>query len=332
MSKALTQTMVTAAVAEPSSALPTLVVGTPAATTRGPTLQASGGNRLAVAMLRRKATTMFRHFPAALTGDEEAIHQLRVSGRRLRVALPLLVAKPDGRRSERARRLLRQLTRAAGSSRDLDVLLESFDEHLKSLPERSEEQKLLRHRLASARRRSRARMVDNLLDLEISRLRGDLAGLIARGGPPPSLVCERFATMSAHECQFIHDGFTNLGAHLDPDKLHGLRRHARRLRYAVEVFDQIRSFESAATKPWKTLQDLIGVIHDHHVLAEWFDRQAKNDHTRGKDTLAAAASEEAAWARATMHRLHAELLAANPVAIVARGLADLGQVPATESE
>jgi len=89
----------------------------------GPTLQASGHNRLAMVLLRRKVKALFRHFPAALTGHEEAIHQLRVSGRRLRIALPLLVAKPDGRRAERACRLLRQLTRAAGSSRDLDVLI-----------------------------------------------------------------------------------------------------------------------------------------------------------------------------------------------------------------
>lgn len=298
----------------------------------GPILQASGQSRLAVALLRRKVKALFRHFPAALTGDEEAIHQLRVSGRRLRVALPLLVAKPDGRRAERACRLLRQLTRAAGSSRDLDVLLACFDDRLKPLPARNEAQKLLRHRLASARRRSRARMVDSLLDLEISRLRGDLAGLISRGGPPPSVVCERFAAMSAQEFRFMHDGFTNLGTRLDAEKLHALRRHARRLRYAVEVFDQIRSFESKATKPWKTLQDLIGVIHDHHVLAEWFDRQAKSDREHGKDALAAAASDEAAWARTTMQRLHAEFLAADPVAIVALGLAALGQTPESDLE
>jgi CHAD domain-containing protein len=207
----------------------------------------------------------------------------------------------------------------------LDVLLESYDERLKPLPSRSEAQQLLRHRLASARRRSRARMVDNLLDLEISRLRGDLAGLIARGGPPPSSVCERFAAMSAREFQCLHEGFARLGAQLDAEKLHTLRRRARRLRYAVEVFDQIRNFESTATKPWKILQDLIGVIHDHHVLAEWFDVQAKNDRARGKEALAETAHDEAAWARATMHRLHAEFLAATPIAIVARGISALGQ-------
>jgi len=320
MSKALLRMRETIAAAEVS------LSSVPAA---GPTLQADGNNRLAATLLKRRVITLFRHFPRALTGDEEAIHQLRVSGRRLRVALPLLVAKPEGRRAERARSLLRELTRAAGSSRDLDVLLESYDEHLRELPSRSEEQRLLRHRLASARRRSRARMVDNLLDLEISRLRGDLAGLIARGGPPPSIVCERFAALSAREFQFLHEGFTRIGAQLDADNLHALRRRARRVRYSVEVFDQVRNFESAAAKPWKTLQDLIGAIHDHHVLAEWLDAQAKSDHERGKDALAETARDEAAWARTAMHRAHAEFLAADPIAIVARGMAALGQKAAS---
>ena len=322
MAKALRHSRQPAAMPESPLALAATPEASPAS---GPTLQTSGQNRLAASLLKRKVNAIFRQFPFALTGDEEAIHQLRVAGRRLRVALPLLVAKPDGRRASRARSLLRLLTQAAGSSRDLDVLLESYDERLKALPARSAEQKLLRHRLAGVRRRSRTRMVNSLLDLKISRLRSDLTDLILRGGPPLSVVCERFAAMTGHEGQCLREGFTNLGAHLDATELHGLRRRARRLRYAVEVFDQIRSFESSATKPWKTLQDLIGVLHDHHVLAEWFDKQAKNDRKRGRDALAAAADEEAAWARATMHRLHEELLTANPIAIVTHGLSALGQ-------
>ncbi|HEX7509600.1 MAG TPA: CHAD domain-containing protein, partial [Polyangia bacterium] len=105
MSKALVQ------MRESVTMPPTPLASVPVA---GPTLKADGSNRLAGTLLKRKVSTLFRHFPPALTGDEEAIHQLRVSGRRLRVALPLLVAKPDGRRAERARRLLRQLTRTAG--------------------------------------------------------------------------------------------------------------------------------------------------------------------------------------------------------------------------
>jgi CHAD domain-containing protein len=291
----------------------------------GPTLPLNGQNRLAVSLLKRKVNAVYCQFPSALTGDEEAIHQLRVAGRRLRVALPLLVVKPDGRRALRALNLLRCLTQTAGSSRDLDVLVASYDERLRALPSRTAEQKLLRNRLTSARRRSRTIMASSLLDLEISRLRNDLTKLVLRGGPPPSVICERFAAMCSHESRCLHEGFTKLGARLDVTSLHSLRRRARRLRYAVEVFDQIRSYQSSATKPWKMIQDLIGVLHDHHVLAKWFDDQAKNDLKCGKNALAVAANEEAAWARATMRRLHKELLAANPIAIVAQGLSELGQ-------
>jgi len=297
----------------------------------GPTLPANSGRRLGGTLLRRRVNTLFRHFPAALTGDEEGIHQLRVSGRRLRVALPLLVEHADGRRAARARRLLQLLTRTAGTSRDLDVLLESYDVRLKDVPARTAEQKLLRHRLASARRRGRARMVGSLLDLEISRLRRDLAALIARGGPLPTVVCERFAALCEREGQALHDGFATLGARLDAKALHGLRRRARRLRYAVEVYDQIRNFESVAAKPWKMLQDLIGVLHDHHVLAEWFDQQAQADEKRGNALLAATATAEAAWARATMHRLHEDFLAAQPTTLVAQGLSAIGFTPAAPS-
>ena len=312
LSKALRQTRESAAMVSP----------VPVA---GPTLKADGSSRFAGSLLRSRTSVLFRHLPLALTGDEEAIHQLRVSGRRLRVALPLLTAKPDGRRVARAKRLLRQLTRLAGSSRDLDVLLASYDERLKELTSRTPEQQILRHRLTDARRRSRGRMVDGLLDLEISRLRGDLSGLVRRGGPAPSIVCERFASTSARELHALGEELKKIGPRLDAQELHAFRRRARRLRYAIEVFDEIRNFKSTASKPWKTLQDLIGVIHDHQVLAEWFDAQAKNDDRHGKGALAAAAREEATWAISTMHRLHAQFLAANPTALVAQGLAALGQ-------
>src|SRR5262245_63162999 len=73
-------------------------------------------------LLRDRIRALFRQVPQGLAGQEEAIHQMRVAGRRLRVALPLLAKKPAGRRVRRALRVLRELTRAAGQSRDLGVI------------------------------------------------------------------------------------------------------------------------------------------------------------------------------------------------------------------
>jgi CHAD domain-containing protein len=313
----------------PAAVAPVAAANSPDAP--GEPATASRRRRLAGALLKDKTNTLFRHFPGALAGDEEAIHQLRVSGRRLRVALRLLAEKPNGRRAARAQRRLRLLTQTAGSARDLDVLLETFAERLKQLPRRSPEQKRLRHRLADARRRGRARMVQCLLDAEISRLRGDLATLASRGGPERTVICQRIRVMCERESRKLLDGFAALGALLDIKALHALRRRARRLRYAVEVFAEIFGAAAGVTKPWRSLQDLIGTVHDHNVLAEWFDRQARADERRGNSGLAAAAVAEATWTRETMRQLHDRFLAEDPSALVHRGLAAVGFLPAPGS-
>ncbi|HEY6554694.1 MAG TPA: CHAD domain-containing protein, partial [Vicinamibacteria bacterium] len=133
-------------------------------------------------LLRQRIRAVFRHLPKGLAGDEEAIHQMRVAGRRLRAALPLLARKPEGRRVHRALRVLRELARTAGASRDLDVGLELLTDRLHAVSPVDPEQRLLRTRLRAARARSRTRMAEALMDLEIARLRRDLRAVVAKGG------------------------------------------------------------------------------------------------------------------------------------------------------
>jgi CHAD domain-containing protein len=124
----------------------------------------------ATPLLRERVRVLYRHLPRALGGVEEEIHQMRVAGRRLRVALPLLTQKPRGRRVKRALSLLRELTRAGGVSRDLDVGLSLLVERLRGLGP-SRERRLLLRRFRSARTRSRSTMAAALLDLDIAKLR-----------------------------------------------------------------------------------------------------------------------------------------------------------------
>lgn len=283
--------------------------------------------RLAAGLLRRRVETLFHHYPAALAGDEESIHQLRVAARRLRVALLLLADKPEGKRVRRSQRLLRDLARVAGTSRDLDVLLATYGAHLQGLPTRSPEQTRLRHRLGDGRRRGRARMVAGLLDLDIARLRRDLSTLVARPAPAPPVVVERFRVLCQHESTLLCEGFASLGAILDVQALHALRRRARRLRYAVEILGEVAGVEAGATKPWKSLQDRIGELHDHQVLSGWFLAQAALDEKKGHAALAAAARLESAWALHAVHKLHDELLVAAPIDMVKQGLARIGPLP-----
>ena len=52
-------------------------------------------------LLQERIRMLFRHLPHALAGKAESVHQMRVASRRLRLALPLLGRKPDGRRLRR---------------------------------------------------------------------------------------------------------------------------------------------------------------------------------------------------------------------------------------
>src|SRR4029453_8325391 len=66
-------------------------------------------------LLEDRITRVFRELPGAVAGQEEPVHQVRVAGRRLRVALPLLARKGEGRTVSKSVRVLRRLTRSVGA-------------------------------------------------------------------------------------------------------------------------------------------------------------------------------------------------------------------------
>lgn len=269
---------------------------------------------------------VFKRLPKGLAGDQEAIHQMRVAGRRLRVSLPLLGRKPNGKRVRRALRVLRALTRAAGASRDLDVGLELLVAHLGELPSLSPEQANLRRRLRAARTRSRGRMAEALLDLDIAGVRHDLREVAARKADDLFTILGRVRSAREAEGQAVLGGLATLGERYEPDELHALRRRIRRLRYTAEVADALlRDDPSEAPALFKSLQEQIGGLHDVHVLARWLEAQGQALLARGR-----AAEAETAWALqaafdAQGHELHARFLEGRPTEQVARGLAAMGR-------
>jgi CHAD domain-containing protein len=276
-------------------------------------------------LLKGRIRTVFKHLPKGLAGDAESIHQLRVSGRRLRVGLPLLARKPRGRRVKRALAILRDLTRAAGLGRDLDVIVSLFEERLAALGTPSAEQLVLRRRLRAARTRSRTRMADALMDIEIAGVRRDLRRVVARGAEGMFTVRARTRDASEREGQAIIAGFETLGDRYDPVALHALRRATRRLRYAAEVTDAIRGEESGASALLKGLQDAIGTLHDHHVLVGWLENQTAAAEAHGPATLSEAASGERIVFDEIARRLHADLLERRPGDVVRRALEAMGK-------
>ncbi len=277
-------------------------------------------------LLRERVRAVFKRLPKSLAGDEEAIHEMRVAGRRLRVAVPLLAKRPEGRRVKRALRVLRDLTRAAGASRDLDVSLDLLNAHLREQGVLSGETITLRRRLRAARTRSRARMAEALMDLEIARLRRDLRRVQARKADGLFTILGRMRATRDEEGQALLAGFEGLGDRYDPVALHALRRQARRLRYTAEVHDALmRDEPSEAPGLFKSLQEQIGALHDVHVLAHWLLAQGKAAAERGQTALAAAAGALQGTFEERARELHRKLLETGPAEIATRALSALGR-------
>lgn len=273
-------------------------------------------------LLQQRIKALFRPLPKALAGGEEDLHQMRVCARRLRVALPLLVRKPAGRRVRRTQRLLRGLTRTGGLSRDLDVGAALFEAELAKIgltPER----RILRRRLVAARSRARARMAEALLDLEIARLRRDLR-VLTRRADGFFAVSRRLRETRLAEGTAVLASVAALADRFDPAELHRVRRQVRRLRYAAEVSAALKGQAAPAGGDFRALQDQLGSLHDAHVLSEWFARQAAACAARGEAAVAREARALHGLFLLTAQAQHREFLALPPSEVLSRALAALG--------
>lgn len=273
-------------------------------------------------LLRERSRRVSRHLPKALAGEAEAIHQMRVAARRLRVVLPLLAHKPGGRRARQALKILRELARTGGLSRDLDVGLELFDARLREITP-SPDQKSLRRALVGARNRGRQRMAEGLLDLEIARLRRHLRAIQGRGAEPEFTVLVRLREAAYAEFAGILEDLERLGASFDAEALHALRTRCRRLRYIAEVRDTVRGQESGAPPVLRELQETLGQLHDAHVLAAWLQHAAERAATHGRQALATAARRERNHFLEQARGLHGAFLASKPREILGRALASM---------
>ncbi len=174
-------------------------------------------------------------------------------------------------------------------------------------------------------------MAEALMDLGIARLRLELRTIVSRRAEDVFTVLSRVREARDTLGHVLLLGFTELGDRFDPLGLHRLRRRARRLRYVAEVSDLLRGEESEAPALWKSLQDDIGLIHDHHVLAAWLERQVRGAAGRGQEALAAAARAEQEAVLEICRALHRALQDRKPAEVVTQALEAMGQPRATAS-
>jgi CHAD domain-containing protein len=271
-------------------------------------------------VLKQLYRQVFRQLPKALVGEEEPLHEMRVAARRLRVALPLVTRKPRAKKVKRVLSLLRGLLREAGASRDLDVCTSLLAERVKEQDPPSPTLKALLKRIRAARNRSRGRMAEGLLDLDLAGLRHGLRGCAAQGGEELFAVLQRLRGERTVRGEGLILALENLGERYDPEALHEIRISCRRLRYALELADTLKAVESGQPAVLKELQGQLGRIHDDHVVAEWLMNEGGRAGERGQVDLEIEAARQEAFFLERGRKRHREFLDSDPKARIRTAL------------
>jgi CHAD domain-containing protein len=206
-------------------------------------------------------------------GDDEAVHDLRVSLRRIRSLLRVVRPVYGRFYVDVIRDGLRQVARATGSLRDEEVLHETIAAIALDQAHRRAIEPWLVRRTQRERmlRRSVIRMLDSrALDPPVHRLRALLQLPVA---PHRDKEVHRFARQVVLDAHLVVDTRRTDLSVSDVVGMHNLRIAYKRLRYAVEAFSRVlppelRSWGDVAAR----FQKVLGSLHDHDVAIQVVER------------------------------------------------------------
>jgi len=224
---------------------------------------------------------------ALRTWDVDAIHQARVTTRRLKAAVDLLRPLLPDEPVREFSRALRKLRRTLGPLRDVDVMLQHLDEvrgpaargagagwvtgrlHERRTELRRDAARTLTPRKALARLEA---WVD--LEHEVRDAQSTAGPLLARVAPAQ---VRAFAARADRVAAGPDAGPVDHANPPDasPDDVHELRVAGKLLRYTLELAEPLgHEVPRSVAKEFKALQDALGLWHDYVVLTQEMLRMA----------------------------------------------------------
>jgi CHAD domain-containing protein len=219
-------------------------------------------------LLRRLASALDRHLPAAVGGDQTGVHQARVTSRRLREALPVLSTGLKGSKAGKARRKIRRLTKALGTVRELDVTLSLLDElaAVPELPRIAVED--VRAQVVRERDDRRIVMLKRLEQVDAEKIARRLSSV---GEALQSATDEPWRRALGgrllRRAKRLTTAMDAAGHLYSPERLHQVRIAAKKLRYGLELAADSGVRQAAPhVRTIKRVQDLLGRLHDLQVL------------------------------------------------------------------
>ncbi len=252
-----------------------------------------GARRLALGFLDQAAEAR----PRLGSDDDEALHDFRVGLRRLRSCLQAYAGELGESVPGKLAKRLERLAAATGEGRDTEVQIEWLRAQAPALARhRRPGLRWLLDRLEARKEKAYGR-IEGRVAARFDELAADLRERLSvytaevhldRAAPARRATLGRSAAaILAGEVANLRDRLAAIGGPDDALRAHKARIAAKRLRYLLEPLADELAAAAPAAKPLvkrvKALQDLLGELHDAHVLEGEL-----------ADALAAAAAERAA--------------------------------------
>jgi CHAD domain-containing protein/CYTH domain-containing protein len=214
-----------------------------------------------------------REFRNGDAGSDDALHDFRVALRRLRSWLRAFEPWVHDAVSRKQQRRLSEIADATGATRDATVHLEWLHEERAALSARQRiGQSWLSERLKTQRKEGSEAALAAVSDFD-----GVVAKLTRRLNAYRATVLpeERPARFGVVLSERLLEESDSLQHHLaaisdaaDVDKAHRARIAAKRLRYVVEPVAELATDGDAIIETLKSLQDILGDLHDTHVFSQ----------------------------------------------------------------
>ena len=205
-------------------------------------------------------------------GDAEALHDFRTLVRRMRSVLKEY-RQVLGRRARRFERELREIADHTGAGRDAEVQLQWLEGRRAPRSRAATSSAgAMRKRLERERRRGYALARREAVPAFLS-LAAKMDGWLRQAKRPGARADAPSADFGALTAAVLRESMATLRRRLnaiasprDEVLLHRARIRGKRLRYVLEPLEQQYPLASEALAQLKALQDVLGEIHDRHVL------------------------------------------------------------------
>ncbi|MFL5253538.1 MAG: CHAD domain-containing protein [Rhodopila sp.] len=206
--------------------------------------------------------------PAALCGDAEGVHQMRVAIRRLRTALALFAPHLEPYATARFQAELRRIGQVFGLARDWDVFCLQILPNARRDPNAATWCPLLHPLAAVEREAAHQRFTGELMAPAFTSLVLGLAAWVEQNPPPGDATLRQPITdVAPHLLDRLARKVRRRGRHAmhgsDAER-HALRKSLKKLRYGIDYLQTIYPGEAvnAYLRRCKKLQKLLGDIND----------------------------------------------------------------------